>query len=81
MATKYHFSDKTYDDSDLNYLLDFDLSGFAIENFNDYWELNQGIKFEFSFHGEEGFKNGRIKFLNSVKNKSSIFRTEEWKLK
>ncbi len=80
ICTKYHFTNTEYDDSDLNYFLDFDLETFSIENFDDYSEINSGIRYEYTHHFKlEEFIQGRLKFLQLVLSKNSIFRTEEFR--
>ena len=80
MCTKYHFSDNEYDDSDLNYFLDFDLETFGLDNFDDYMLINSGIQYEYTHHLKfENFKTGRNKFLSFVLTKKSIYRTDEYK--
>jgi predicted metal-dependent HD superfamily phosphohydrolase len=80
MCTKHHFINIEYDDSDLNYFLDFDLETFGLDDFESYMEINSGIQYEFTHHYNlEDFKNGRVKFLNFALTKNSIYRTDEYK--
>ena len=78
MATKHHFDETKYDDSDLNYVLDFDLYEFSNEDFEAYYKYSERIYFEFAFHGWEKLKAGRIAFFDKVLKKSYIFRHEEF---
>jgi predicted metal-dependent HD superfamily phosphohydrolase len=79
MCTKYHFSDKSYNDLDLNYMLDFDLYTFGLESLEDYLRINEGIMYEFTHHYElADFLKGRTSFLNMVLAKDRIYRTEDY---
>ena len=78
MCTKHHFDKTTYEDNDLNYVLDFDLNEFTNEDFNEFYEISKKIYFEFSFHGEDQLRKGRTAFLEMVLQKDRIFRTDEF---
>jgi len=78
MCTKHHFDETTYDDSDLNYVLDFDLWEFSNEDFDKYMVYSRRIYFEFSHFSEAKLRHGRTQFFEKVLKKSYIFRHEEF---
>lgn len=79
LCTKHHFEEFSYEDSDLNYMLDFDLMSLAVDE-SKYFEINDRIRYEYRHHlSEEQWNVGRRKFLEKVLEKKSIYRTEEFK--
>ena len=76
-CTKHHFEEDTYDDEDLNYMLDCDLYSLGADQ-SKYFLINEMIKYEYRHHlSEDEWIAGRKKFLEKVLAKKYIYRTDE----
>ena len=79
MCTKYHFDEKrTYEDPELNYFLDFDLFTFSTVDEDSYFKNSNNIRQEYFIYSDKEWANGRYKFLESLYQKTFIFRSEEY---
>lgn len=75
VATKAHEADGA--DSDLNYLLDFDLEILG-SPWGDYKNYTEQIRKEYKMYPDFLYKKGRIKVLKHFLGLKSIYKTEDF---
>lgn len=81
LATKHNKSSEEIwkKDSDIQYLLDFDLSILGTDDSSEYEWYREGVRKEYRIYPNIVYKPGRKKVLESFLERESIFLTSDFK--
>jgi predicted metal-dependent HD superfamily phosphohydrolase len=80
VATKHNATSVIYwkDNSDIQYLLDFDLEILSASNANDYEWYRSGVRKEYRIYPNILYKPGRKKVLESFLTREKIYLTKDF---